>query len=341
MHQDELERGEKNCVKRLDAFTMEVVGSTSTGVAPSSGPLEFDACWYPGTQDEVFEDAKDLVQSSVDGYNITIFAYGQTGAGKTFTMYGPPGHSVPQQDMLRGLCPRCTDELFAIVRQETKRRQFTVTMSMLELYQRRFSDLLDPRSKRVLRIRTQPNGETYVENATDQPVAGAEDVRRLVEAGIQNRHTRATQMNSESSRSHLIVCLRVISQNRQTGQKLQGKMLLVDLAGSERVKKSGVSGEGLREASEINKSLSALGDVIQAITRTDRHVPYRNHELTQVLQDSIGGTSKTLMFVNVAPNASSRDETMMSVKYAQRAKGVVNNPQIVNVLQSESGSFAK
>lgn len=136
-------------------------------------------------------------------------------------------------------------------------------------------------------------------------------------------------MNAASSRSHLLVCLKIVSTNRKTGQKLRGKLLLVDLAGSERVKRSEVSGEGLREACEINTSLSALGDVINALSRGDsRHVPYRNHELTQVMQDSIGGTAKTLMFVNLSPAACNRDESVMSLGFAQRAKRVVNNASV-------------
>lgn len=236
------------------------------------------------------------------------------------------------QDAQRGLAPRCTDELFTLLRSESNRREFTVTMTMLELYCRKFFDLLDIKCRKQLRIRTTQSGEVFTEGAKEKSVSSADDVRRLIDTGAKDRHSRVTQMNSESSRSHLIVCLRICSTNKQTGQKLQGKMLLIDLAGSERVKRSGVSGDGLKEASEINKSLSALGDVIQSITKADKHIPYRNHELTQVLQDSVGGTSKTLMFVNISPTLASREETLMSVKYAQRAKGVTNMPQIQNTI---------
>merc|ERR1712232_1367619 len=160
--------------------------------------------------------------------------------------------------------------------------------------------------------------EVYAENAVEKNVDCPEDVLRLVNRGLLERHSRDTQMNDKSSRSHLIVCLRVSSVNRQTGRRLHGKLLLIDMAGSERVKRSEVTGEAMKEACEINKSLSALTDVVQALVRSDSHVPYRNHELTQVMQDSIGGTAKTLMFVNLSPSDADRDESLLSLKYAGR-----------------------
>lgn len=178
-----------------------------------------------------------------------------------------------------------------------------------------------------MKIRTAAGGEVYVENVREEHVTCEEDVRRLVDQGVRERHSRDTLLNIGSSRSHLLFTLKIESVNRETGTRQQGKLLLVDLAGSERVKKSEVKGDGLKEAIEINKSLTALGDVISSLTRGGQHVPYRNHELTQVMQDSIGGTAKTLMFVNLAPTDSNREETLMSLKYAKRAKGVLNNQQ--------------
>merc|ERR1719356_2109124 len=131
-------------------------------------------------------------------------------------------------------------------------------------------------------------------------------------------------MNSESSRSHLVFVIRITSVNRETHETLKGKILMCDLAGSERLKKSEVSGEGQKEAIEINKSLTALGDVIEALTKKQKQVPYRNHKLTQLMQDSLGGTAKTLMFVNCSPASSNEEETVMSLKYAARAKTITN-----------------
>eukprot|EP00929_Paragymnodinium_shiwhaense_P118237 TRINITY_DN90175_c0_g1_i1.p1 TRINITY_DN90175_c0_g1~~TRINITY_DN90175_c0_g1_i1.p1 ORF type:complete len:1279 (+),score=327.97 TRINITY_DN90175_c0_g1_i1:77-3913(+) len=282
----------------------------------------FDACWTPGSQQDVFEDAMDLVQSAVDGYNVTIFAYGQTGAGKTYTMYGGKN---PDE---RGLCPRAAEELFAIIERQGSqgRCEFSVTTSLVELYCKRFIDLLDIKSNRNLKIRNTPQGEVYLENLHEQPVTSPEEIKRLIDLGLRERHTREHQLNAASSRSHLMLILKVCSKDKQTGKTLHGKMLLVDLSGSERVRRSGVTGAGLKEACEINSSLSALGDVIQALVRGDNHVPYRNHELTQVMQDSLGGTAKTLMFVNLSPATCNLTESLMSLKYAQRAKGVVNDP---------------
>merc|ERR1719159_1929463 len=138
------------------------------------------------------------------------------------------------------------------------------------------------------------------------------------------RTVAATAMNSESSRSHLILIIRVFSKNRTTGEQLKGKILFVDLAGSERLKKSEVTGDMQKEAIEINKSLTALGDVIEALTKNSKVIPYRNHKLTQLMQDSLGGTAKTLMFVNCSPASSNEDETTMSLKYATRAKKITN-----------------
>merc|ERR1712048_440769 len=153
-------------------------------------------------------------------------------------------------------------ELFAIIAQRQDRYEFTVTLTMLELYCRRIHDLLDIASKKNMRIRTDQAGQVYVENACEHVVTSAQEVMNLLEAGSKGRQCRDTEMNKGSSRSHLLFTLRVASKNRETGENLSGKLLLVDLAGSERVRRSGVTGEGLREACEINTSLSALGDVL-------------------------------------------------------------------------------
>lgn len=317
---NEIASNQTEVIRRRDAFSVEV----DAGILDrdSGGVFEFDACWAPGMQQEVFEDTADLVQSAVDGYNVTILAYGQTGAGKTYTMYG---HEAPEIGLeARGICPRAVEELFHIVDRESSRREFEVSVSMIELYCRRFVDLLDLGGKKSLKIRTSQNGDVFFDNVHEETVKCAEQVQKLMDDGLRGRHLRDTQMNMGSSRSHLLCCIKVSSVSRESGKTLQGKLLLVDLAGSERVKRSEVTGDGLREACEINLSLSALADVIQAVVHGEAHVPYRNHELTQIMQDSLGGTSKTLMFVNLSPASSNRDESLMSLKYAQRVKGITN-----------------
>lgn len=285
----------------------------------------FDAVFTPGTQDEVFEDCRDLVQSAADGYNVTMFAYGQTGAGKTFTMYGTKGNE--------GTAPRTIQEIFKVTQQGSDRFEYTVVGSMLELYCNAVVDLLSKgnpsQSKAKLNIRQEKNGNVAVEGLTEEECKNADELMNLLERGNDQRTVAATAMNSESSRSHLILIIKIISVNKETKEVLKGKMLMCDLAGSERLKRSEVTDHQQTEAIAINKSLTALGDVIEALTKGGKGVvPYRNHKLTLLMQDSLGGTAKTLMFVNCSPASSNLDETFMSLKYAQRAKKITNTAAV-------------
>jgi len=163
-----------------------------------------------------------------------------------------------------------------------------------------------------------------VEHLTEEVCHNADELSALLERGNAQRTVAATAMNSESSRSHLVLMIKIVSVNKETKEQLKGKILICDLAGSERLKKSLVTEEQQKEAIEINKSLTALGDVIEALTKKQKSIPHRNHKLTQLLQDSLGGTAKTLMFVNCSPASSNADETVMSLKYATRAKKITN-----------------
>jgi len=176
-----------------------------------------------------------------------------------------------------------------------------------------------------LSVKTDPRtGDVQIDNLTEERCATAADLLKLLERGAQERRVAATALNSESSRSHLILTVRVIRINKATGERVQGKIMMCDLAGSERLKKSEVTGDAQKEAIEINKALTAIGDVIEALTSKQKHVPYKNHKLTQVLQDALGGTSKTLMFVNCSPASSNLEETVNALKYAARVKKVTN-----------------
>ncbi|CAE7513251.1 KIN14E [Symbiodinium microadriaticum] len=169
------------------------------------------------------------------------------------------------------------------------------------------------------------SAESERNNLEDQLCNTAEELMAMMDRGNDQRTVAATAMNSESSRSHLVLLIKIISVNKETKETLKGKMLMCDLAGSERLKKSEVTEHQQKEAIEINRSLTALGDVIEALTKGGKGVvPYRNHKLTQLMQDSLGGTAKTLMFVNCSPASSNLDETFMSLKYAQRAKKITN-----------------
>uniref|UniRef100_A0A7I4EPZ7 Kinesin-like protein n=1 Tax=Physcomitrium patens TaxID=3218 RepID=A0A7I4EPZ7_PHYPA len=274
---------------------------------------------HHATQEEVFEDTKYLVQSAIDGYNVCIFAYGQTGSGKTFTIYG--------SDNNPGLTPRATKELFGYLKRDANKFSFALKVYMLEIYQDSLIDLLLPKSAakpRKLEIKKDSKGMVVVENATLLPIASHDELQAIVHKGLERRHVSGTHMNAESSRSHLILSVIVESTNRQSQVLVKGKLSFVDLAGSERVKKSGSSGEQLKEAQSINKSLSALGDVISALATEEQHIPYRNHKLTMLMSDSLGGNAKTLMFVNISPAESNLDETHNSLCYATRVRSIIN-----------------
>jgi len=284
----------------------------------------------PGTQDEIFHECKDLVQSAIDGHNVTLLCYGQTGAGKTHTMYGTP--SEP------GLAVRMARELFDRLRD----CPFAVTGSLVELHNNRLTDLLssphpgsasDAHPPRALNLRRDLEDEVQVEGLVEQPLHSAEDLEALVELGTERRATAAHALNSDSSRSHVLLTVKIHRSVEGScgidagaaGLPSCSKLLFCDLGGSERLKRTEAAGSQVREAIEINKSLSALGDVIEAVVQRRRHIPYRNHKLTQLLQDSLGGTAKALMFVNCSPAASSAAETVAALKFAARAKRVVNS----------------
>ncbi|CAD6261853.1 unnamed protein product [Miscanthus lutarioriparius] len=271
------------------------------------------------SQEEVFEDTKYLVQSAVDGYNVCIFAYGQTGSGKTFTIYG--------SDNNPGLTPRATSELFRVIKRDSNKYSFSLKAYMVELYQDNLVDLLLPRNAKQLKleIKKDSKGVVTVENATVVSISSIEELRAIITRGSERRHTAGTNMNDESSRSHLILSIIIESTNLQTQSYARGKLSFVDLAGSERVKKSGSAGKQLKEAQSINKSLSALADVIGALSSDGQHIPYRNHKLTMLMSDSLGGNAKTLMFVNVSPAESNLEETYNSLMYASRVRCIVND----------------
>lgn len=320
LSEKELDVDEEVVVRMVDNMKIEL---------PRNGVFTFDGVFAAGRQEEVFEECKDLVQSTVDGHNVTIFAYGQTGAGKTYTLHG-----TPQEE---GIAGRAISELFQILKRfqqsSNAARSFMVSASMFELYRNRLVDLLRRPEKRAksppcsppcspkLSLRSSESG-LQVDNLAEEEVEDATQLKRLLSRGLAARSTAPNALNAESSRSHLIFTIKVTSTDGQN--PLSGKLVLCDLGGSERLKKSEATGEHLKEAIEINRSLTALGDVIEAVAERKRQVPYRNHKLTQLLQDSLGGTSKTLMFVNCSPARCNLHETAMSLNYALRAKRVVN-----------------
>ncbi|WCJ32868.1 Kinesin-like protein KIN-14E [Euphorbia peplus] len=286
------------------------------------------------TQEEVFEDTRYLVQSAMDGYNVCIFAYGQTGSGKTFTIYGSQDNP--------GLTPRATSELFKVIRRDSKKFSFSLKAYMVELYQDTLVDLLLPKNVKPLKldIKKDSKGMVSVENVTIVSVSTFEELQSIIQRGSERRHISGTLMNQESSRSHLILSVVIESTNLQSQSVARGKLSFVDLAGSERIKKSRSVGNQLKEAQSINKSLSALGDVISALSTGGQHIPYRNHKLTMLMSDSIGGNAKTLMFVNVSPAETNLDESYNSLTYASRVRSIVNDPS-KNVSSKEIARLKK
>mmetsp|Transcript_16795 Transcript_16795/g.25247 ORF Transcript_16795/g.25247 Transcript_16795/m.25247 type:complete len:1631 (-) Transcript_16795:170-5062(-) len=311
---------------------------TSVKVQTSRGEkeFEFDAAFTDtSTQEQVFEDTKRLVESMLDGYNVCLFAYGQTGSGKTFTMTGSAD--------LPGLTPRSINEMYRLIHERT---HCTVRVStyFVELYNDNIVDLywlLDNKKGRGepprLDIKLDSKKMVYIKNCIVKDASSAEELMELFRLGNMERHVGATKMNAESSRSHSIFAVMCESYDSTTKKTVTGKLSLVDLAGSERADKTGASAERLREAQSINKSLSALGDVISALSEGEKFIPYRNNKLTQLMQDSLGGNAKTLMFVNFSPADYNSDETVTSLSYATRVKKITNNAS----KQAESEEVAR
>ncbi|KAG6634066.1 kinesin-like protein KIN-14J isoform X1 [Carya illinoinensis] len=272
------------------------------------------------TQEDVFMDTQPLIRSVLDGYNVCIFAYGQTGSGKTYTMSGP--NIMSEEDW--GVNYRALNDLFQISQSRKSSIAYEVAVQMVEIYNEQVRDLLainGPQRRLGIWNTTQPNG-LAVPEASIHPVQSTADVLELMNIGLMNRAVGATALNERSSRSHSILTVHVRGMDLETNVVLRGNLHLVDLAGSERVGRSEATGDRLREAQHINKSLSALGDVIFALAQKSPHVPYRNSKLTQVLQTSLGGQAKTLMFVQLNPDIDSYSETISTLKFAERVSGV-------------------
>merc|ERR1719487_1802552 len=288
----------------------------------------FDAVYDQHTiQGKFYDDTGyAIVESVMDGYNGTIFAYGQTGTGKTHTMVGKEDDAE-----LAGLIPRTFGHIFKNIN-TTPSKKFLVRASYLEIYNEEIRDLLSKNPKAKLELKDHPDGGVFVKDLTNFVVKGVDEMRSVMQAGQRNRSVASTLMNNESSRSHSIFT--IIIECCETGidgadHIRVGKMNLVDLAGSERQSKTGASGDTLKEATKINMSLSALGNVISSLVDSkSTFVPYRDSKLTRLLQDSLGGNTKTVMCANVGPVDYNYDETLSTLRYAYRAKSIKNKPKI-------------
>uniref|UniRef100_A0A6Q2WUP0 Kinesin family member 13Bb n=1 Tax=Esox lucius TaxID=8010 RepID=A0A6Q2WUP0_ESOLU len=282
-------------------------------------------------QEVVFQClGESLLDNAFLGYNACIFAYGQTGSGKSYTMMGSPEQP--------GLIPRLCSSLFGRTLQEQREGEsFTVEVSYMEIYNEKVRDLLDPKgSRQALRVREHKVMGPYVDGLSQLAVACYKDIESLMSEGNKSRTVAATNMNEESSRSHavfnIILTHTLIDLASGTRGEKVSKLSLVDLAGSERAAKTGATGERMKEGSNINKSLSTLGLVISALADQGagktKFVPYRDSVLTWLLKDSLGGNSRTAMVATVSPAADNYDETLSTLRYADRAKSIVNHAVI-------------
>lgn len=281
----------------------------------------FDKVFKPNaTQEKVYnEAAKSIVSDVLAGYNGTIFAYGQTSSGKTHTMEGVIGDPGKQ-----GIIPRIVNDIFNHIYSMEVNLEFHIKVSYYEIYMDKIRDLLDV-SKVNLSVHEDKNRVPYVKGATERFVSSPEDVFEVIEEGKSNRHIAVTNMNEHSSRSHSVFLINVKQENLENQKKLSGKLYLVDLAGSEKVSKTGAEGTVLDEAKNINKSLSALGNVISALADGNKtHIPYRDSKLTRILQESLGGNARTTIVICCSPASFNEAETKSTLDFGRRAKTVKN-----------------
>ena len=277
--------------------------------------------------------AKQAVNSVLEGYNSTIFCYGQTGTGKTYTMEGFTYNSQAEQ---RGIIQRTIEDIFTYIEQTSNENtKFIIRASYLQIYNESISDLLKP-EKKNLQIREDKKKGIYVDLLSEWAVRTPVDLYALLKRGGSYRTTAATLMNDVSSRSHAVF---VITVEQMTTENIKGqthtqikvgKLNLVDLAGSECIRITGATGQQLEESKKINKSLSCLGNVINALTdqKGRIHVPYRDSKLTRLLEDSLGGNCKTTMLAMISPAHESFSESLSTLHFAQRAKKIKNRPVI-------------
>ncbi|CAG9803897.1 unnamed protein product, partial [Chironomus riparius] len=271
--------------------------------------------------------ARPIVDKVLEGYNGTILAYGQTGTGKTYTMVGDS--DCPES---RGIIPNSFAHIFGHIAKAKENEKFLVRVSYMEIYNEEVRDLLGKEINKSLEVKERSDIGVFVKDLSGYVVHNADDLDNIMKLGNKNRAVGSTLVNSVSSRSHAIFSITIESSTTDEAGNQQvkmGKLQLVDLAGSERQQKTQASGIRLKEATKINLSLSVLGNVISALVDgKSSHIPYRNSKLTRLLQDSLGGNAKTLMFATISPSDTNYVETISTLRYAGRAKSIQNHTHI-------------
>nr|BAN16545.1 ADB2008819 [Acytostelium subglobosum] len=316
----ELAQGGCSIIDVSDNQTVNIKGSESNHT------FTFDRIYDErNSQKDVYDDAaKPVIEDIMLGYNGTIFVYGQTSSGKTHTMQGP---SIDDAE-LKGVIPRMINTVFECINKADQNVEFIVKASYIEIYMEKIRDLLDVR-KDNLRVREEKGKGVWVEGTTEVYIYREEDILEVMRTGQANRAIAETKMNAESSRSHSIFILSIQQKNLKEGSNKHGKLYLVDLAGSEKVAKTGAQGLTLDEAKMINKSLSSLGNVINSLTDgKSAHIPYRDSKLTRVLQESLGGNSRTTLIINCSPSSYNEVETVSTLRFGNRAKNIKNKAKI-------------
>jgi kinesin family protein C1 len=307
-----------------------------------SQDFTFDKVFSPAAgQDAIFAEVSEFVQSALDGYHVCLFSYGQTGSGKTHTMQGSGNNRM------RGIIPRAVEQILTHVKDlQSQKWKYSINASFLEIYNEDLRDLLvsmagdNGMSKRTatissgnvakLAIKHDASGKSYVEGLTKVMIEtnnldeGLSQLESLMTVATRARTVASTNMNSHSSRSHSVFMLHLRGHNADSDTIVEGALNLCDLAGSERLDRSGAASDAktLKETQAINKSLSSLGDVFNALANKSKHVPYRNSKLTYLLQDCLSGDGKALMFVNLSPTIESSNESLCSLRFAQRVNQI-------------------
>jgi kinesin family protein C1 len=310
--------------------------------AKKSHEFKFDKVFAPSSgQDGVFDEVSEFVQSALDGYHVVLFCYGMTGSGKTHTMQGSGNGAM------RGIIPRAVEQVLSQAKlMQSQKWQFTMTASFLEIYNEELKDLLTSMNKGAtaekvatrqssrhghkLAIKRDANGKSFVDGLskvaieTNDTEKGMGQLEALMAVAARSRSVASTAMNSQSSRSHSVFMLHLRGYNVESDTVVEGALNLCDLAGSERLDRSGAAADRtrLKETLSINKSLSSLGDVFTSLANKSKHVPYRNSKLTYLLQDCLSGDGKALMFVNLSPTEQSSNESLCSLRFAQRVNQI-------------------
>ena len=323
MNKHEIEENSRLCV------TVDTANNTVSVISDKNQSKTFPFDYvYPmeTTQREVYDQvAFPIVDSIFQGYNGTVFAYGQTGCGKTFTMMG-----IVTDPNLKGIIPNAFSHIFGFIKTEGESKKFFLRCSFVEIYNEEVRDLLG-KNNRKLDIREDPKKGTFLRDVTYITIKNTSDIENCLERGNKNRHVGQTSMNDQSSRSHSLftVYLEIEEKGEGGNSRIKsGKLNLVDLAGSERVGKTNATGQTFDEGKKINLSLTALGSVIDALSQNRKYVPYKDSKLTRLLADSLGGNTKTVMFANISPASYNYDETLGTLRYASRAKLIKNAPVV-------------